>query len=175
LALVRAGSIVDADTRKGVPMSSTNVVLEPSEGSSIPNPTGEQIRSMLERIGNGLDHCILDLGAETEYVQAAGAANRLLVQYRDTAGMFESLRSDLDVAAVHRIFLDAMAGATGWKQEFAFRPLNTAAGADSPPRAASSPKKSPEQELLDAARRKAKAGIDRVVKGGLRRLFGGKP
>jgi hypothetical protein len=156
-------------------MPSTNVTLEPSEGSSIRNPTREQIRSMLERIGNGLDHCILELGAETEYVQAAGARNRLLVQYRDAIGMFESVRSDLDVAAVERVFVDAMGGAMGWKTELTFRPMDTPEGAGSPPRAASSsPKRSPEEELLDAAKRKAKAGIDRLVKGGLRKLFGGK-
>lgn len=156
-------------------MSMENVTLEPSEGSSIRNPTREQVRSMLERIGNGLDHCILEPGTETGYVQACGGAGRLLLQYRDATGMFESVRSDLDVAAVERVFLDAMGGATAWKKELAFRSLDVPGQSGSTPHAAAAPSRpSPEQELLDAARRKAKAGIDRFMKRGIQGLFGGK-
>lgn len=156
-------------------MSSMNVSLEPSEGPTIQNPTRQQVRSMLDRIGNGLDHCILSYGTEEEFLQAAGSRNRLLIQYRDAGGTFESVRSDLDVAFVERAFVGAMSGATGWKTELTFRPLDAPEGGGSAPRGtSSSPKKSPEQELLDAAKRAAKAGVGRLVKGGLRGLFGGK-
>jgi len=50
----------------------------------------------------------LELGAETELLQAAGAPNVLLIQYHDGIGMFESVRSDLEAAFVERIFVDAM-------------------------------------------------------------------
>lgn len=156
-------------------MSMQNVTLEPSDGPTIQNPTKEQVRSTLERIGNGLDHCILSYGTKEEFVQAAGGRNRLLIQYSDARGMFESARNDLDVAVVERVFADALGGATGWKTEISFRPMDAPEGTGSSPRQTPSPsRKSPEQELLDAAKRAAKAGVGRLVKGGLRGLFGGK-
>jgi len=148
-------------------MSSMNVTLEPSEGPSIRNPSREQIRMTLDRIGNGLDHCILELGTQDEYLQAAGSAGRLLVQYRDTRGMFESVRSDLDVALVECVFADAMAGATGWKTQIQFRAMDT-------PRDAPPASRGPGEDLLDAAKKAAKAGVQKLMKGGLRGLFGGR-
>jgi len=157
-------------------MSLHNVTLEPSEGPTVQNPTKEQVRSMLGRIGSGLDHCILSYGTEDEFVQAAGGKNRLLIQYSDAGGMFESVRSDLDVAVVERAFIDAMSGVTSWKTELTFQPMDAPKGGGPAPRGnSSSPKRSPEQEMLDAAKRAAKAGVTRLVKGGLRGLFGGKP
>jgi hypothetical protein len=157
-------------------MPSANVTLEPSEGPTIRNPTKEQIHATLLRIGNGLEHCVLELGGETEFLQAAGTANRLLIQYRDATGMFESTRADLDVETVERAFVEAMGGATAWKTALNFRRTDAPGESGSPERSApSSPKRSPEEELLDAAKRKAKEGVNKLIKGGLRKLFGGKP
>jgi len=156
-------------------MPPRHVTLEPSKGPTIPNPTRQQIHDMLSRIGKDLNHCILTLGSEDEFVQAAGEENRLLIQYRDATGMFESLQSDLSVETVERTFQDALSGNASWKTELGFRfvdapaPKHTHASAGP-----AAPPKSAGQDAMDSVKRAAKDAAKRAVKSGLRGLFGGK-
>ena len=103
------------------------VRLEDSGGKAIENPSEDDVRGTVDRIGVSIDHCTLDLG-QAGYVQAAGAPNALFVEYRDGTGMYSSPRADLDADAVGRIFVEAMNGRTEWKHEFAFESAGEAPG-----------------------------------------------
>jgi hypothetical protein len=168
-------------------MSAGSVFLEDSDGNLIENPTEQQIRSCLERIGNGLDHCILDLG-NRGYVQTTGGRSRLLLQYADTAGMYESSRSDLSVSDVAGVFASALNGKVEWKTTYDFNRIGDGIGegasteADSPGRAtgsgqSSAPaggKKPFKDQLLDSVKQEVQGGVNRMVRNGVRGLFGKK-
>jgi len=103
------------------------ILLEDSDGGIQNNPSEAQIRATLERIGSSLDHCVLHLPGDA-FVQTAGDASGLLLEYGDATGLYASDRSDLDVATVTRIFSEAAAGGDGWKGEFSFRNTDEASG-----------------------------------------------
>jgi len=103
--------------------------LEDSEGGRQDNPSEAQIAATLERIGTSLDHCVLHLSGG-DFVQTAGDASGLLVQYSDSSGFYESGASDFDVATVARIFTDFAAGSNGWKQKYAFQRTDGPDGAE---------------------------------------------
>ena len=99
------------------------ITLEDSTGARVENPSEAHISEALGRIGAGSEHCSLSL-SDDSFVQAAGGQNQLLVQYRDASGMFESAKTDFDVQAVTRIFVDAMNGSNSWKTDYNFQPAD---------------------------------------------------
>jgi hypothetical protein len=159
-------------------MGDEAVTLEDSKGKIIRAPSAAEIRSMLASIGRGQDHCVLDLGPSGGFVQAAGSPGRLVLQYRDDTGMYESVSSDLDAAAVERVFLDAMKGDFAWKGELQFNPMeegpeatNAGDGAGPSTAPAYGPRKSLAEELLDAAKGQAVNKLKGLVGKGIRGLF----
>lgn len=157
-------------------MQTQNSSLEDSNGKIIDNPSKEQVLAAVERLGAGLDHCILSIGTGSDFVQSAGSKNKLCIQYRDASGMFESARGDFDAATVGRVFIEALNGADGWKSEFVFEPMETpetgrTAGDERP---GPGPQKSLKDELLDMAARGVADKLNRFAKKGLGGLFGKK-
>ncbi len=153
----------------------SNAFLEDSQGKTIKNPTPEQIQAKVAKIGAGLDFCTLNFGDEF-FIQAAGDHNRLFLQYRDAAGMHESTEANFDNASVAKIFVAALNGQTGWKQDFSFSPTGPSQGP-------SQEVKGPEDQKLGfgeavkkgvmdaarwettrAARRTASRGISSIIK-----------
>ena len=108
-------------------MRSNTVRLEDSEGRVVESPSEEAVRATVGAIGSSVDHCILDLG-EAGFVQAAGSSGALIVEYRDSSGMYSSSGANLDVGTVQRIFVDAMSGRTEWKREIPFEPATAGGG-----------------------------------------------
>lgn len=103
------------------------IFLENSDGGSQSTPSEGQIAATLKRIGSSLDHCVLHLPGDA-FVQTAGDASGLLLQYGDESGLYESDRSDFDVATVTRVFSEAASGGDGWKREITFRKTADAPG-----------------------------------------------
>jgi hypothetical protein len=108
-------------------MATDGLFLEDSEGGIQNNPTESHIAATLGRIGDTIDHCILHLPGDA-FVQTAGGRNRLLIQYADASGFFESAKSDFDTATVSGIFAAAMAGDDAWKGQYVFEKTGEAEG-----------------------------------------------
>lgn len=104
--------------------------FERSDGKITQNPGKAEIDQVIDGIGRQYDFCIL--GEGDSFVQTAGSAGGLLVQYRDSRGMFESVSSSLDAVAVKDIFGQFLNGEAGWKTSMEFSPMEIGgAGADS--------------------------------------------
>ncbi|MGC9311585.1 MAG: hypothetical protein ACP5IA_02750 [Sediminispirochaetaceae bacterium] len=104
--------------------------LERSDGKITQNPGKAELEQVIDGIGREYDFCIL--GEGDSFVQTTGSDGGLLVQYRDEEGMFESVRSDLDSAAVKDIFIQFLNGQSGWKTSMEFSQMEMGgAGADS--------------------------------------------
>ncbi len=163
--------------------------LEDSNGKRIANPGGEQILGTLNRIGTSIEHCILELGSSDDFIQAAGSRDRLLVQYRDSTGMYESARSDLDSKTVGQMLMDAIAGKNGWKSDFEFSLMESFGSADESGTAEASasasggasrgpggitdnPERSLKDQLMDTVKKEAVSGVNRLLKKGVKGLFG---
>ncbi len=154
--------------------------LEDSEGRHQNDPSEAQIAATLERIGRSLDHCVLHLPGEA-FVQTAGDASGLFVEYGDASGQYASDRSDFDVAAVTRIFAEAAAGRDGWKREFAFRPSGGGAetGGAEMGKTSSGRLGTPgslKDQLLGQVKRElgreASRGVGNVIRKGIRGIIG---
>lgn len=104
--------------------------LERSDGKITQNPGKAELEEVIDGIGREYDFCTL--GEGDSFVQTAGGDGGLLVQYRDSSGMFESVRGDLDKATVQDIFSQFLNGQTGWKTSIDFSPMEMGdSGADS--------------------------------------------
>jgi hypothetical protein len=151
--------------------------LEDSNGRILENPTPSQVTAALEQVGTTIDHCVLGLAGDS-FVQTTGGPGRLLVQYGGPQGLFESARSDFDVATVSRIFTDAMNGSDGWKSEYTFAPAGTASAA--PGTASAAPGTAPGGSLKDQimgsvrqqAEREVSYGFGRMVRRLIRSVIG---
>lgn len=98
----------------------TGVVrLEDSNGQEVSNPSEAQIRETIAAVGTDIEHCILHL-SDDSFVQTAGDRDRLLIEYSDSNGFFESGRVDFDAETVANIFAEAMNGNHTWKTEYNF-------------------------------------------------------
>ncbi|TVQ26132.1 MAG: hypothetical protein EA383_06285 [Spirochaetaceae bacterium] len=162
------------------------ISLEDSTGATISNPSEAQIGETLDRIGSGIDHCIINLPNDS-FVQAAGEHNRLFVEYRDGSGMYSSAKRDFDTAAVTRIFADAIGDKDGWKTDYNFQPKEGDAGETAQAResrirgmagAASGAGKRFGSQMAGQARREisseASYGVSRFIRNLIRSVFRGR-
>lgn len=166
-------------------MATGSAFLEDSNGGRVDSPSEESIRSTVEKVGAGLDHCILHLGGAS-YVQTAGDHNRLLLQYADETGMHESAKVDFDVETVTAVFVGALNGNNSWKTEYNFRsatggnaPQSTSAGrpiGGGAPSGSSGRGGSIKDQVLGQVKREvsreASYGLGSVIRRFLRSLFG---
>lgn len=172
-------------------MATDGLFLEDSEGNRRANPSASDIAATLRQIGDTLDHCILHLPGDA-FVQTAGSRNRLLIQYADASGFFESAKSDFDTATVGSVFAAAMAGDDAWKGQYVFEKTGKAgAAAETVPAGDSGPNRmdrpagpdgpatpgaggSLKDQLLGSVKRElnreASRGIGNLVRKGIRSL-----
>ncbi len=166
-------------------MQSEKIFLEDSNGKIVNNPSEEDISAALENIGTKTEHCILNLDSDISFIQAAGSKNSLFIQYSDNSGIYESSRNDMKVSEVSEIFKSASHGDTNWKKRMEFSLIDSNAGkADSGksccagnPSCCSNEntqKKSFKDQILDAVKYEATANATKVVRKGIRNLFGNK-
>ncbi|MCX7024867.1 MAG: hypothetical protein NT080_09630 [Spirochaetes bacterium] len=108
-------------------MSTNDALLEPSEGSTIGNPSEEQILAVLRRIGHGLEHCNFSCG-DSSISAASGAGNvGLYLFHSDNSGL-ELESGGLNVETACRVFVEFRDGGTGWKTEYGFKALGKSDG-----------------------------------------------
>jgi hypothetical protein len=145
-----------------------DIFLEDSNGGTLNTPSEAQIAATLEQVGSSLDHCILHLPGDA-FVQTAGGGSGLLVQYGDASGMYESDRSDFDVATVTRMFSEAAAGVDRWKREFSFRKTDEPGGG-------TGSEGSLKEQLLGQVKREigreASRGVGNLIRKGIRGITG---
>lgn len=110
-------------------MGEGSVFLEDSEGRRHADPSAEEVRELVHQIGGSLEHCILHLPGHA-FLQCAGDASGLLIQYSDGRELFESGKSDFAPSTVAEIFIKAMNGDIGWKDEYVFRSSGSTAGGE---------------------------------------------
>ncbi len=127
-------------------MSTVGIYLEDSNGSCIQAPSDAQIRATLEQLGGALEHCILHLPGGA-FVQTAGEPGRLVLEYADAEGRYESDHADLDVSTVASIFAAASIGDQGWKREHAFTRTGDGPVGGSGPQAAGVEDAAPAEQL----------------------------
>jgi hypothetical protein len=150
------------------------VQLEDSSGKiSVPGNVTE-VTEMVDRLGKGLDHCILSDG--DIFIQAAGSDPRLVVEYGDASGHYES--ADLHSAGtVKDLFSAFFQKDSSWKTMVTFSPVETAssgfaestgAGAGG---AHETRQQDPPDSLLESVKREVKNNLSRVVRRGVRNIF----
>jgi|SRR5690554_3452150 len=111
-------------------MVNTNITLEDSKGHIIQNPTEDQIRTTINKIGNEIDYCILTMG--NTFIQTAGSKNGLMIQVNDGSVVKEADRADFSPEEVCRAFLGFLHKNGSWKEQYSLGPLpasvNTSGG-----------------------------------------------
>ena len=168
--------------------------LEDSNGKFIYSPSENDILTVLEKIGKGLEHCNFSGPGDT-WVSAAGLSSELMIYYGDSSGQYESVRYDFTAEEAARILSSLMKGDLSWKKQYDFN--STGAAAQSQAQSASAgtasggtgsfssssnessggqpgEKKSLKDQLIDAAKSEAANNLNRLVKKGVRGLFGKK-
>lgn len=134
----------------------------------------QEIEDMVDRLGRGIDHCILSDG--DMFVQAAGADPRIVVEYGDSTGHYEAAEP-LSARTVKDIMSAFFRKDVSWKTMAAFSPTGDfAAGpatgtADSDGGAGATREKSLKDSLLDSVKREVKNNASRMVGRGVRDIF----
>jgi|SRR5690554_1610420 len=101
-------------------MSGNNFTLEDSNGHIIQNPTEEQIRATINKVGRGIDHCILSTG--NTFIQTADSGNGLLVEVNDGSGVKEADKADFSPEEVCTIFIGFLDNDRSWEKYFPSSP-----------------------------------------------------
>ena len=148
--------------------------LEDSSGKiSVPNNVTE-VAEMIDRLGNGLDHCILSDG-ET-FIQAAGSDPRLIVEYGDLSGHYEAAELH-SAGTVKELFSAFFRKDNSWKTMVAFSravatsgssPENTGAGIDG---ADETWQKDPQDNLLESLKNEVIGNITKRIPRSVRDIF----
>ncbi|AFG36448.1 hypothetical protein [Spirochaeta africana] len=81
--------------------------LEDSTGKTVANPTAQQVRDTVGRIGGDLDHCILEL-ADGGFLQTAGSRGQLFIEYGDQTGSLQEAERNYDNESAGDVFVLAM-------------------------------------------------------------------
>lgn len=155
--------------------------LEDSSGKFTEARSPKDIESLIDRVGKGIDHCILSDG--DNYIQTASSGAGLLVQYADPSGNYESTDSSLPPQAVKKIFTAFFQHDDSWKTQTAFTQIGEAEPASAAPspvgasRANESPgnKENLKDTVINSVKREAQNSfsymIRRVLRRFIRRIF----
>lgn len=145
--------------------------LEDSNGTiSIPKDVTE-VTAMIDRVGNGIDHCILSDGEM--YIQTAGTAPSLVVEYQDDTGHYAA--AELHSAqTVKDLFSAFFQKNDSWRTLIAFsrEGENPAARSADTGRTNSRPgEKGLKDGLIDSVKREVKNNVSGMVRRGVRNIF----
>ncbi|TVQ24291.1 MAG: hypothetical protein EA383_11560 [Spirochaetaceae bacterium] len=100
-------------------MSDQTYAIEPSSGPTIRQPSEDDVRSIVERVGQDLEHCILTIPGG-DILQTTGEYGKLWFQYADATGMYTCTADSMPNAEVARVFDEALRGDFSWKQRYSF-------------------------------------------------------
>ncbi len=151
---------------------SNHITLEDSLGKKITDPTQEQIRETINKIGHEIDHCILNVGGN--YIQAAGRRNELFVETDVGSGLIGADRSDYSAEDVYQMFIGFLRGDDSWKDFFttvSFSDSSDFSRSQEAPEQEKKPKFDVKEEAGKAlkaegryvARRQTRRGISRIL------------
>ncbi len=149
--------------------------LEDSNGKIVVPQSAAEVDQMLDRLGRDLDHCILSEGEE--FIQAAGSASGMLVQYGDSTGLYEAAET-LPSETVKELFAAFFQKDDSWRTRVSYTCMSGAdssSGAPSPEadreRGAGRQEKSLKDSLLDSVKREVKHNVSGMVRRGIRDVF----
>ncbi len=100
-------------------MSDQAYAIEPSSGPTVRQPSEEQVRCIVERVGQDLEHCILTIPGG-DFLQTTGEYGKLWFQYVDASGVHTCTADFMPNAEVARVFDEALRGDFSWKQRYSF-------------------------------------------------------
>ncbi|MFP4618449.1 MAG: hypothetical protein ACLFMZ_06360 [Spirochaetaceae bacterium] len=154
-------------------MAKLQTSIEPSQGSIIENPGEEQILSILNKFGRGVEHCNFTYG--DSFVSAYGSSpEEIFLMFIGQDGT-EYNSDAIDANTACRVFMDSAEGNTGWKEKIGFN-AGDGGGPGSAEAAGTaggmSGKKSLKEEMLNAVKSEAAYNARRMVRKGIRGLFG---
>ncbi|MDZ7794427.1 MAG: hypothetical protein U5P10_12285 [Spirochaetia bacterium] len=155
--------------------------LEDSSGTVTEARSPKDIESLIDKVGKGIDHCILSDG--DAYIQTAASGSGLLVQYGDSSGNYEGIDPSLPPQTVKKMFTAFFQHDESWKTHTAFSQIGEAkpASAASSPAGASQAAESPgsredlKNSVINSVKREAQTSfsymIRRVLRRFIRRIF----
>lgn len=148
--------------------------LEDSNGKIVVPKEVTEVTEMIDRLGRGLDHCILSEG--DMFIQTAGADPQLVVEYRDASGYYEAAEPQ-SAQTVKDLFSAFFQKNDSWKTMVAFSPLEDTTGGpagsaqDADSGARDTQPKSLKDSLLDSVKREVKNNVSGMVRRGVRDVF----
>ncbi len=149
--------------------------LEDSNGKFFVPQSPAEIDQVIDRLGRGLDHCILSEGED--FIQAAGAAPGFVVEYGDASGHYEAAGT-LPPETVKELFAAFFQKDDSWRTKVNFTRIGGGASSSgaasqetdregSPGRQ----EKSLKDSLLDSVKREVKHNVSGMVRRGIRDVF----
>ncbi len=149
--------------------------LEDSNGNVVVPQNPAEVDRTIDRLGRDLNHCILSEGEL--FIQAAGSAPALIVQYGDSSGTYEASETQ-PPETVKELFGAFFQEDDSWRTRVSY----TRIGDGSPSSGAPSPQadrervdghreKNLKDSLLDSVKREVKHNVSGMVRRGIREVF----
>ena len=148
--------------------------LEDSNGKVVVPQSSAEVEQMIDRLGRDLNHCILSEGEL--FIQAAGSASGLVVQYGDPSGNYEAAAT-LAPETVKELFSAFFQKDDSWRTRVSYTRIgggSSSSGAPSPDvdreKADDRREKSPQAGLLDSVKRDVTHNFFGMVRRGVRNI-----
>jgi hypothetical protein len=148
--------------------------LEDSSGKVLTPRNVTEVTEIVDRLGKGLDHCILSDG--DIFIQAAGSDPQFVVEYGDSSGHYEAAGLH-SAQTVRDLFSAFFQKDNSWKTMVAFSPVSTASSGSPESTGAGAGgargtwQKNPQDSLLESVKREVKNNVTRMVRRGVRNIF----
>ncbi len=149
--------------------------LEDSKGKVVVPKSPAEIDQVIDRLGRGLDHCILSEGEH--FIQAAGSAPGFIVEYGDASGNYEAAET-LPPETVKELFAAFFQKDDSWRTRVNFTRIgegshSSGAASQETDRERSSGRqdKSLKDNLLDSVKREVRHNVSGMVRRGVRDVF----
>jgi hypothetical protein len=149
--------------------------LEDSNGKLVVPQSPAEVDRMIDRLGKDLDHCILSEGEQ--YIQTAGSASGLIVQYGDPSGNYEAAGT-LPPETVKELFGAFFRNDDSWRTKVSFTRIgggSSSSGAPSPEgdkqRVDGQRESSLKDGVLESVKREVTNNVSGLVRRGVRAFF----
>ena len=142
--------------------------LEDSNGKFFVPQSPAEIDQVIDRLGRGLDHCILSEGED--FIQAAGAAPGFVVEYGDASGHYEAAET-LPPETVKELFAAFFQKDDSWRTRVNFTRIDEGTSSSGAASQETNREKSLKDSLLDSVKREVKHNVSGMVRRGIRDVF----
>lgn len=149
--------------------------LEDSNGKIVVPQSPAEVDRMIDRIGKDLDHCILSEGEL--YIQTAGSAAGLFVQYGDPSGNYEAAGT-MPPETVKELFGAFFRNDDSWRTTVSFTRIGgggSSSGARSPEsdtqRVDGQRESGLKDGVLESVKREVTNSVSGLVRRGIRAIF----